>query len=230
MVKHIIVTRLAIKWRFSETNLTWDQWVKSSISLMDRFCRSSLKNQTDQDFTLLSIVDQDINEYGNVLDNEVILKVNSVNNEYPKSNMIDVINEYIGNLEGYDSVILTRLDRDDALRSDFIKNVKKYLQEKPDSYIDLNNSLTYDNEKSVAHNSKKYFNTFVSPFVSTHEKIINNKIKCISLLVDHNLVNKHLPGKKVNDLYAMQVIHGLNLINRLYGHPIVFNKKDYGIE
>lgn len=230
-VKHIIVTRLALKWRFSETKLSWDDFLKESIYLMNTYTRPSLKNQSNQDFTLLSIMDESVNDYGNVLDNEIILKVKTEkNNAYPKQNMINVVNEYIGNLEGYDSVILTRLDRDDALHIDFINNVQKYLNSNPNSYIDLNNSITFNSRKNKAHDSKKYFNTFVSPFVSTHEKINNNKINCISLLVDHDQVPRHLKGKKVNDLYAMQVIHGRNLVNRIYGNIININLNEYGFK
>lgn len=229
-VKHIIVTRLAIKWRFNETNLSWEEWTKNSLNLMNEICRPSLKNQTDQDFTLLSLVDEELNDYGDVLENEKILKIKSENNQYPKKEIIQRINKYVSKLKGYDSIILTRLDRDDALRFDFIEKVKNYLLRSPNRYIDLNNSYTFDYEKKIVHKSKKYFNTFVSPFVSVHEKIENNKIKCISLLVDHNEVPRHIPGKKVNDLYAMQVIHGLNLVNRIYGSVVIINKEEYGFK
>jgi len=228
-VKHIIVTRLALKWRFSETKLSWDDFVNESIELMTKFTRPSLKNQDNQDFTLLSIVDESVTDYGNTLENEVVLKVETEkNNGYPKKAMINAVNKYISEIQGYDSVILTRLDRDDALRFDFIDNVQNYLKDKPNNYIDLNNSITYNSRGKKAHNSKKYFNTFVSPFVSTHEKIEDDKIKCISLLVDHDQVPKYLKGRKVNDLYAMQVIHGRNLVNRIYGDNINIDLKEYG--
>lgn len=231
MVKHIIVTRLALKWRFSETNLKWDDFLKESIRLMDIYTRPSLKNQNNQNFTLLSLVDETVNEYGNVLPNEIILKIPTQKNfEYPKKVMIEKVNDYINSLKDCDSVILTRLDRDDALKFDFIDKVQKYLLNNTESYIDLNNSITYDVKNKKFHDSKKYKNTFVSPFVSTHEKIKNGKIKCISLLVDHDQVHKYLKGKKVNDLYAMQVIHGRNLKNKIYGEKIEIKSKNYGFK
>jgi len=228
--KHIIVTRLALKWRFSETRMDWREWLKDSINLMNSFCRPSLRNQINQDFTLLSIVDDSVDDVGELLDNEVVLKVPSLkNNEYPKQLMIDVVNEYVGNLKGYDSIILTRLDRDDALKKDFIQKVQNYLADKQGEYIDLNNSITYDYYRNEAHNSKKYFNTFVSPFVSVHEPILNGKITCLSLKIDHDAISRHIKGKKVNDLWAMQVIHKNNLRNRIYGDVITINKNDFGI-
>jgi len=230
-VKHIIVTRFALKWRFAETNLkNWDRWLDDSIHLMESFCRPSLKNQTNQDFTLLSIVDNSVKNYGNMLENEVILKVPTIKkNGYPKQQMINVINEYIAGLEGFDSVILTRLDRDDALRNDYIDNVQGYLSDNVESYVDLRNSISYDYDKKEAHDLKKYSSSFVSPFVSVHEAINNGKIKCISLLVDHNEVSSYLKGRKVNDLYAMQVVHQNNIGNKVRGVLIKINKTDYGI-
>lgn len=230
-VKHIIVTRLALKWRFSETKLKWNDFLKESIRLMNTYTRPSLKNQKNQDFTLLSLVDESVTDFGNVLNNEVILKVpTEKNHAYPKKAMIKKVNEYVSSLKGYDSIILTRLDRDDALRSDFIDKVQGYLLKNPESYIDLHNSITYNTKTKKSHDSKKYNNTFVSPFVSTHEKIEKGNIRCISLLVDHDQVPKYLKGKKVNDLYAMQVIHGRNLKNRIYGDTIDINLKEYGFK
>lgn len=229
MTKHIVVTRLALKWRFNETKLNWENWLENSVHLMDNFCRKSLKNQTNQDFTLLSFVDESVEEYGNVLNNEIILKVKGRNNQYPKQEMITQINEYLKGIENLDSVILTRLDRDDCLHETFLGKVKNYLISNEESFIDLNYSLTYDFKNKTIHNSKKYFNTFVSPFVSTHETIKNNELRCISLLVDHDAVPKYLKGKKVDDLFAMQVIHENNLKNRIYGETININLKEYGI-
>lgn len=229
-VKHIVVTRLAIKWRFKETKLSWEDWVNNSLELMDSICRPSLKNQSNKNFTLLSIVDESVKEYGNVLDNEIVLKVPTLkDNEFPKEFVVDVINNYIKEFNEYDSIILSRLDRDDAIRFDFIDNVQKHLSNKVDTYIDINNSLSYNYLTKDIYKSKKYFNTFVSPFVSVHEKINNKKIKCISLIFDHSTLSKHLKGKKVNNLYAMQVIHEYNLLNKVQGDKININLKDYGI-
>lgn len=227
-IKHIVITRLAIKWRFKDTKLNWGSWLEDSINLMDSFCRPSLKNQTTQDFTLLSIVDESVGECGNILDNEIILKIKSKEGNYPRHEMIERINEYVSGLFGYDFIIISRIDRDDCFHKDFLKTVKKYLNGNSEKFVDLNHSITYSIENDVAYNSMKYYNTFVSPFVSTYEKIINNKIRCIPFMVDHNEVSKHLKGKKVNDLIAMQVIHKYNLINKIYGNPININYNDYG--
>jgi len=227
-IKHVVVTRLALKWRFNETKLNWDSWLKNSVELMDLFCRPSLRNQTNQNFMLLSLVDESVDYFGNILENETIIKVSSKNNEYPKQEMIQKINNYLNEFDDVDAVILTRLDRDDCLHYKFLERVWEYLKDGDEKYVDLNYSLTYDLSKKIAYNSKKYYHTFVSPFVSTCEKIKKGNLRCISLLVDHNHVPQHLNGKKVNDLFAMQVIHENNLKNKIYGERIEINMNEYG--
>ena len=227
MIKYIIVTRLALKWRYQETNLSWNEWLNNSIFLMNNYCRPSLKNQTDQNFTILSLVDDSVTNYGNILENEIILKVKATNSI--KHDIINTINEYVSNLNDCDAVILTRLDRDDCLHKNFVNIVKTHLSSGIEQYIDLNDSIIYDSINNIAYDSKKYNNTFVSPFVSTYEKRINGKIKCYSFIEQHSTVSKFLNGKKIDDLIALQVIHQYNLKNKVQGSLIKINKINFGI-
>lgn len=223
MTKHIILTRLGIKWRYTETNLSWEEWYKNSIYLMDTFCRPSLKNQSNQNFTLLTFVDKSVNYYGDTLENEIILKVDKTNE------MIGEINKYLSNLKDFDTVICTRLDRDDSLHYNFINIVQKELLGKEfEQYIDLKYVLTYDNNTKNTHQSNQY-NIKTSPFVSTYEFIKNGKIRCIPFAFTHTRVSQALPGKKLDELLALQVIHNYNLINKTHGNIIQINKNDYGI-
>lgn len=223
-IKHIILTRLALKGEYSNTGFNWDEWLENSIYLMNTICRPSLKNQIDQDFILLSFVDNSVNYYGDILENEMIIKV------YNK-NLISYVNKYISeNLKNYEYIIITRLDRDDALRYDFIQNIKKnILIDNEEKYIDIKYSICYDLDNNMTYFSKKYFNNFISPFVSTLEKIVNGKIKCVPFLVQHPDVHKILPGEKNEDLLPIQTIHQYNLKNKIFGDQIDINKKDFGL-
>lgn len=222
-IKHIVVSRVAINWRVSETNLGWEEWVKNSFELYDKYCRSSLKKQTNQDFTLLSLVDSKLNNFGNQLNNETIIPVN-YNGDIRKT-IIDGINSYIKTITNkYDYVILTRLDRDDALNLNFIENVQKLLINAniSERYIDIKKLYSYDAINNKIYESKKYDKT-VSPFVSVIEKISDDKIKCLPYRVDHNMIPHYLKGKKNNELIAMQIIHDNNLKNKLTGNKEIFN-------
>lgn len=222
-MKHIILCRLGIKWRYKETGLSWEEWYKNSIYLMDTFCRPSLKNQNNTNFTLLTFVDKDINYFGNILENEVILKVNKT------KEMINSINNYLCSLDNIDSVICTRLDRDDCLRYNFIDIVQnKLLLDKIEQYVDVKYVYTFNILNGNIHKSNQY-NEKVSPFVSTYEKAINNRIKCIPFAFTHTRVSQALNGTKIDDLIVMQTIHENNLINKTHGNIININKKEFGL-
>jgi hypothetical protein len=72
--KHIIVSRVGLKWYENETTLrcetlglTWDEWISDSIHLYDTYCRNSLNNQTNKDFILLSLFDESVEFFGNLI-------------------------------------------------------------------------------------------------------------------------------------------------------------------
>jgi hypothetical protein len=46
-IKHILVSRVAIKWRHQETGMSWEEWLNDSIKLYDKYCRPSIQNQTN---------------------------------------------------------------------------------------------------------------------------------------------------------------------------------------
>lgn len=225
-VKHLLISRVAVKWRHGETGMSWENWVSNSFMLYDKYCRPSLKKQSDQDFTLLSLVDDSLTDFGNVLDNEEIIF--TAGDDIRKT-IIDGINGYVENIaDNYDYVIITRVDRDDCLKSDFVELVKKHLISfnGEERFVDLYHTLTYDVKQQVMHNSPKYFN-MVSPFVSTIEKINNGKIKCVPFAVDHTHVGQHLKGIKLKSLLAVQIIHEYNLKNTMMGSPINYSISEF---
>ncbi len=222
--KHLVITRLAIKWRFKDTGLEWIDWLEHSIDLMNTFCRPSLENQSSQDFQLISLIGEKTIYLKHKLHNEIFLQIPNnpeCNYEILRKEIIKAINDYISTLEGYDSVIITRIDRDDCLGRDFIENVRKYLSDKPDSYVDLNYCWLLDKKNNIPYftdiYNSHYPNGMISPFVSTHELIKDGKIQVVPFLYDHNFVHKALPGTKIDQLNAMHVIHEHNLKNRLHG-------------
>ena len=236
-VKHLLISRVAVKWnhpqlgwRHEEINMLWDDWVKDSIQLYDKYCRPSLRQQTDQDFTLLSLVDENIKEFGNILENEVLIKLKSEGDFIKR--IVNGINSYIETIKDeYEYIIVTRIDRDDCLRKDYVSNVKKGMLDGKitEKYLDLYFSYTYDVKKDIVYDSHKYYVT-VSPFVSTMERIKEGKIRCVSFIVDHNIVPTLLNGRKANNLVAIQVIHENNLRNMVVGKEIKINYNDFNLK
>jgi len=226
-VKHLVISRVAIRWRYKETGLLWGDWLENSFYLFNAYCRPSLKNQTNQDFTLLSFVDESVTEFGNVLDNEEIVFVKSSDNV--GKILSDYINVYVDKIKNdYEYVILTRIDRDDCLKNDFIEIVKKHLIIEPiiNKYIDLYHLFIYDSINKKMYDSNQY-NDMISPFVSTIEKIENGKIPCTSLMTLHPKIGEKLNGEKLENLLAVQVIHEYNLMNGINGNVVEYDIRNF---
>ena len=217
-MKHFVITRLAIKWNHPLVKMSWQDWLNDSINLMDTYCRPSLRKQTDQDFTLLSLVDPSVTYVGNKLPNEIIVPCGSMDR-------MDLINAVNGFISG-DWIILTRLDRDDCLRFDFLEKIKQYLREDKEQYIDIKKMYSWDTHTDKVYDSPKY-KTCISPFVSVKERVNDGHIRCVPFAVNHAAICNVLPGKKVTDLLSIQVVHGTNVINRTMGPECEINKSEY---
>jgi hypothetical protein len=230
--KHLIISRVACKWYNekgqlrceSELNKSWKDWSKESIELYDKFCRKSLKNQTNKNFTILSIFDQNITDYGNILPNEVILKLNNIDD------IKNVVREYIVNSKINNKYILiSRIDRDDCYKNNFVDILHKKINEneiKDECYFDISKINNY-NLITKSKLIKDYINK-TSPFVSTLE--YNKKNINLYSLIGHNSVIKIIKGIDVNELNVLQIIHGNNLLNKSIGKETDFNLSDFGLE
>jgi hypothetical protein len=251
--KHIIVTRLGLKGRYAELGLTFDQWLKNSVSLMNKYCRASLRNQTNQDFTLLSLIDRSISldTVGELLDNEVLIpiitktgkKFRIISKTGTKEVLIpphptrNRLSGYINTLlNNYEKVIMTRLDRDDCLGSDYVEKVQQFLKNRNNYYVDTSNVIILDEKKQQFHNSPLTIGeSYISPFVSTIESLSKtNPLNPLKYVVyettKHGNVSKMFKGEKL-DLPTLQVIHGQNISNGVWGIKTEFPPKEmFGIE
>lgn len=236
---HLVITRLAIKWkrnnvfRNEEVGLDWDNWLKDSFDLHNKFCRKSLSNQTNKDFKLISLIDKSVENIGNPLDNEVFLHVDGVEDIASK------VKAYLNKInEKYNYVLVTRVDRDDVVKNNFIENLQNhvdlYMKNIKDNkyYFDIieNYLLLLKNNKIY---KKNYYSTVTSPFISVLERNDNN-FECTVYKYDHDLIKRKINGKKYNDLQVIQVIHDNNILNgknlnEKYLIESKINFSDYGV-
>jgi hypothetical protein len=229
--KHFIISRVACKWYNekgmlrceAELNKSWNNWSKESINLYDTFCRKSINNQTNKNFTLISIFDNDITDYGNVLDNEIILKLNNIND------IKNVVRKYINESNINNKYILiSRIDRDDCYKNNFVDILHKKINEnkiEKECYFDISKINNY-NLTTKSKLVKDYSNR-TSPFVSTLE--YNEQNINLYSLAGHNSVIKKIKGIDIDELQVLQIIHDDNLLNKSIGNNIDFNLSDFGI-
>lgn len=231
-MKHILVSRVAIKMNHPNQTMDWETWALKRLELYRTITIPSIAAQSNQDFTLISLVDEDFYmKYGgdgfmyHGLDNEVTLLVKS-DGSYPKKNIVKVITKYIASFDD-DEVIVSRIDSDDLLHIDYIKEVRAAFntKEKRD-YVDIKVGMTYNINTGKAFLNKKY-DVVISPFVSVREPV--NQFDCLSFAFEHSQLS-FLTGIKSERIKAVQIIHGNNLINKESGIDITnkFMFNEYG--
>ncbi|MFW6243294.1 MAG: glycosyltransferase [bacterium] len=218
---HIVISRVGIYWKHRNLKINWEEYVKNRINLYEKLTKRSLKNETDQEFILLSLYDANFlknNFIKPTLDNEIILSVKrNYDGSYPWISLNNTICDFVANYKyNYNNVIVTRLDSDDLLHKNFISNVKSNLIFE-NQYIDISKVFHMNYRTKEIYESNVY-EQMVSPFVSIKESI--NNFKCIAYSIKHNKINKYFKGKKIDNLEAIQVIHENNMINKIRGKRI----------
>lgn len=228
---HLVVSRICVKWlhngklRHENLGMDWQSFVKLSTDLYNNYLRKSLSKQTNQNFKLISLFDKDINSYGNLLDNELVLLTGDMNS------IIQSLKDYIAsNYSEYKYVLITRLDRDDVVELDFIKNlqnsVNKYISKRVPYYFDTNNHIMYDVQNGNFFESSMYEN-ITSPFISVLESI--NNLHIYPYAVSHGEIKNTIPGIKLSELKGLQIIHGMNVSNRTRGTQINIKINNFGM-
>lgn len=224
--KHLVISRLAIKWSYHRLNLSWDEWLNDSINLYDNYTRPSLLNQTNQNFILVTLVDESVEYVGNKLVNEVIVKVSEGNEQI---GFKDELNEFIKNtFNDCDYLIMSRMDRDDMYHKDYINIIQDYVSNNPNKEYYIDNSIIYsfDSINNTMYLSNKY-SKIISPFVTIVQKNNDGFVNKNVYSVQHSEWNKHLSGEKLDNLLPVQVIHNNNLLNKITGNKIKYNLSDF---
>lgn len=238
---HLIISRVAIKWksknryRNEDVGLNWEDWVKNSFILYDKFCRKSLQNQSNQNFKLISLIDKSIKDVGNILPNEATVHVSEL------SQISKEVITYVSSLEEkYDYILITRIDRDDVLKYNFVENLQKNVEDylvnhQADKfYFDIGPNYVYSTKSNTTY-YKDYYKKVTSPFISVLERNDNN-FECVVYNYSHDFIDKKVKGNKYEDLQAIQVVHDHNILNQRYlshkninANKVDINLSEYGI-
>lgn len=225
-MKHILVSRVAINWKHPNQKMNFEDWALKRIEIYNTITKPSIYAQSNKDFTLLSLVDEDFylkyggDNYMQCMDNEEIILVKK-DGSYPKNNIVKAIQKYVSTIDSYyDEVIVSRIDSDDLLHQDYVKEVQAAFntKEKRD-YVDIAYGMTINLLTGKVFLNKKYDNV-ISPFVSVREPV--NNFECLSFEFEHSQLT-FLTGIKSRRVNAVQVIHDDNLVNKESGLDITSN-------
>jgi len=214
------------------------EWNYNRIRLLNKYLRPSLKQQTCQDFTLITLWHKYYPcDFDNRLENEVQIiikrgydkedekpfdfkawkqgKIKKEEMDFWKQ-IRDKTKEYAG-----DKTLITSIDSDDALHCKFVERLQeKATNYEPPFYLDagMRYAINDKNGKTGIKNSSN-----VSPCCSSLEA----EYECWPLKYHHYFIGHHINGKKFSDLKFLQSISGNNIYCGSIGEKVTIEVDEY---
>lgn len=230
MMEHFIITRFNLKktdWKTDSSSafVLDENWLKERIELFLDFCLPSVVNQTSDSFKWLIFFEKDSREQLGRLPKQLkawdfIEPIFVKGYEEFQNRLPSLILDRIGQTS--QEIITTRLDNDDALHKDFVKNIKEILSlEAPDSVL----HFPYGFCLQLGKKNKLALQYYpLNQFLSLKEKVGQGKPPITVYANEHNRWAENfrvLSGG--NDPRWLQIIHERNMKNRFEG-KLVFKK------
>ena len=217
-MKHYIITRFNYKYGFSKgldvSGKTKEgvEWIRQRLILFYKYYIPSIKNQTCQDFEIVFLCDKDsprllleeLSEFGKPI--HIPLKEWFKTTELP--------------------VITSRLDSDDCLHKDYVKNIQEECAKKEvEKIIDINPAFYLVDENRCGIINSRSPSQFLSTYSKTHKRF--------SCSTEHPRMRLFFDKyTRLNFIGALHVVHGGNAsITDHYRRQqsIGLNLEDYGL-
>lgn len=227
--QHFIITRFNLK------NETWlvdknkhqvldESWLKKRYQLFDRFCYSSMINQSEKNFTWLVYFDSDTPDFYKKKNKSYSARFVSFKAIY-KDSFTHFVKDLKADITCFlkpntTHIITSRLDNDDAFHEDVIKIIQKQFNYQNSSIVDLQKGLCLQ----IAPNYRLFEANIISgPFLSLIEKRVAGDFNTV-ISRAHKDWRDNLELIEMNSQPLwLQVIHKNNLANTLIGSLIAIN-------
>lgn len=232
-VRHIIITRFNLIVNKSEPvpkNLS-DDWLDQRFKLFSSFCFPSVKNQTNQNFQWFVFFAHNTPEKFRVIINrcaEEFDRFVPVFTDKPAYKAATYLSEIEKSLVVSDRVLITtRLDSDDALGRDFVRNIQSAQCDEDDYFIYFSFGNQYDLINKLLVSVKNDSNPFLTR-VETKSECCD--FKTVFAVESHNSVESSKRIILKNKNMWLQVIHNSNILNSLSrrGLPVVWTRNFSG--
>ena len=207
---HILFTRFNVPSGGREQQIRLgDGWLEHRFDLFDRYCFPSVKLQTKRDFLWVVFFDENTPEHFRSKIDAYSSNFAEFTPVYVRKWDTAVIKEKLSSfISGYDYLLMTRLDNDDAISRNFCE--KLYEQDLREGvYYNFNRGLTF--KDGVAYDHSDDSNAFLSLYESTdnytgvwkyqHPEVIK-KFEVVQIYQSHSW---------------LQVVHDRNVSNRIRG-------------
>jgi hypothetical protein len=221
MFQHFVITRFNLRkadWKTSKTNtqVLTDTWMENRLALFENYCFSSLKAQSEQNFTWLVFFDittpdrfrKEISRLESAFERFIPIFIDGMDEFIPQSRV------HIKQRLEQPYIITSRLDNDDSLHQDYIKEVQSHFDEQSFMAIDIVDGYTLQVEPKVCFAKRSHVH---NPFISLIEKV-HEDIKTVWFIERHGQWRhvKNLTPVRAKRMW-MSVIHNENKVNRFLG-------------
>lgn len=203
---HLLLTRFNMRENLSNPKIPDIQWHQERFKLFEKYCYSSIKSQTNLNFTWLVFFDE-------LTPKQFLNRINSykeLSNFTPIfSDNLTLFRDFIDNNSDY--LITTRLDNDDGVSNDFVDCIQKQFDYQKCEFINFDNGYIICKDKLYNYTDNS------NPFLSLIEKVSEQSCKTVWCTMHHkasevsNII--HVKDKPI----WLQVVHSTNVSNRVKG-------------
>ena len=191
-----------------------EKWMEERVVLFEKYCLPSIDKQTNMDFTwILSFSSLTDPKYYEKYQNYPYIRI--VFDIHPTTYLNSIYGSEIN--EG-DWIATTRLDNDDSLHPNFIKEVKSKFKNKYELIDTL--GCQYDINTQKFHDTGRTHPN--SPFLTVFEKAgefdDHNIHTCF--YKSHTHLHNNMDSELIQDILYCQVIHDNNVSNKIVGEEI----------
>ncbi|MFQ3220411.1 MAG: hypothetical protein ACJAUL_003802 [Paraglaciecola sp.] len=224
MFQHFVITRFNLRkkdWQTSKnkTPVLTDAWMEGRLELFEHYCFNSLKAQTKQNFLWLVFFDTSTADKFRLVIDRLAQEFSAFTPIY-----IDGMDQFLPSAQAQlqarltqPYIITSRLDNDDSLHQDYIKEVQSHFSSQDFMAVDFVDGYTLQVESPVRLAKRSHVH---NPFLSLIECGPNPKsVWHIERHGQWSKVEKLIPVR--NKLMWMSVIHSENKVNEFLGYDKV---------
>lgn len=214
MYKHYLITRFNVKLyrKEGEPASASEEWLANRFVLFEKYTLPSIKNQACKDFKWLVLFDADtpdkykrkIEEYSLSLPQFTPIYVTGS----PSEMCSEIVLDYINNDNPKEYLITTRIDNDDVIHRDYMRNIQKAFKPAENTFVTFRSGLQY----VESTNSMIKFNYIKNHYVSRVERSATAE----SVMCNHTKIHKLGRLEIHNDKYMwVEIVHGSNVANAM---------------
>lgn len=221
---HYLVTRFNVpieQWNRDKKGVRTldDSWMQHRLDLFSRFCIPTVAGQSEKNFKWIIYCDTQTDELSLDIIQSLIRGIPGATTRLADdfNSMMNDLKLLILNVDT-SFAITSRVDNDDGLGKNFIREVQKNFVEKDNTIINLNGGILYDEEQRILTEVRnKKYNHYGSLIEGI--KPVDNLVSILGYPHDKPPADYHIINVDFRFGW-LKVIHTRNLSSRTHGIPV----------